>query len=214
MRRTLLVALLILGLTMVPFGKAEAANLDVDVDIVWPSILILYCYSDVDITVLSADLANLLTGVANGDQPVPIAGPGVANAGLVGATLVADVNLGPSVPALLVSEANIPLIIDNVCAIRAIATNGGGGVQVSVAYTANTILDSAGAGTGTIDLIGAPAVRVDAGAFGSPVAFAPAGLGTLHNVDVQVNLDASNADEADTYSSAAAGNFTVTATLI
>jgi len=214
MKRTLLVALLILGLTMVPFGKTEAANLDVDVDIVWPSILILYCYSDVDITVLSADLASLLTGTASGDQSIPVAGPGVANAGLVGATLVADVTIDSDVPALTVSEANIPLIIDNVCAIRAIATNGGGGVQVSVAYTANTTLDSAGAGTGTIDLIGAPAVRVDAGAFGSPVTFAPAGLGTLHDVDVQVNLDASNADEADTYSSAAAGNFTVTATLI
>jgi hypothetical protein len=214
MKKVLLVGLLVLGLATLPIGRAEAANLNVDVDIVWPSILILYCYSDVDITVTSAVLGQLMTGVASGDQGVAVAGPGAANATVVGSTLVADVLLGTPDTDLLVSEANIPLIIDNVCAIRAIGTNGGTGVQVGVAYTANTTLDSAGAGTGTIDLAGAPAVRVDAGAFGSPVTFAPGGLGTLHNVDVQVNLDASNADEADTYSSAAAGNFTVTATLI
>lgn len=214
MKRVLLASLLVLGLVIVPFGQTEAASLNVDVDIVWPSMLILYCYSDVDITVTSAVLGQLMTGVASGDQGVPVAGPGTATASVSGASLLADVTLGSPDTDLSVSEANIPLIIDNVCAVRAIATSGGAGVQVGVAYTANTTLDSAGAGTGTIDLIGTPAVRVDAGAFGSPVSFTPAGLGTLHNVDVRVNLDASGADEADTYSSAAAGNFTVTATLI
>ena len=203
-------ALLLALMLVMPAPTAQAASLNVDVDIVWPSILILYCYSDVDVTVTSAVLGSLFTGTASGDQGVPVAGPGAAVATLSGTDLVADVNLGSPDTDLLVDPAAVNLILDNVCAIRAVSTAGGSGVQVDVALTANTQLLN---GTATIDLSN-PQVRVDAGAFGAPVTFTPGGLGTLHNVDVQLSLDVSGADEAGTYSSAVDDNVTVTATLI
>lgn len=206
--------LLALGMLLVPATPAQAASLNVDVDIIWPSILILYCYSDVDITVTSAVLAELVTGTANGDQGIAVAGPGTANATVSGTGLTADVNLGSPDTDLApgVDLSNLALTIQDVCAIRAIQTNGGSGVQVSIAYTANTTLTNGG--TGTITLTGTPQVQINGGGFGSPATFTPSGLGTTDAVDVQLILDASSADEAGTYSSAVDDNITVTATLI
>lgn len=193
-------------------SPAQAASITTDVDIILPSILILFCYDDITVTITQANLVTL-TGAASADDDIGTAG-GTVTPGVVASTLEGTViTLDTALPSAVDPTAILLNMLD-VCGVRAIISGAATGVDVSFALTGNTTLTGSVAGSMTVNSGG---VRNGSGAgafadFTFPAA--SLGLGTVATIDVQLNLDLSSATTAGTYSSAAAGTFTVTAVII
>lgn len=194
------------ALTLV--APVQAASVTTDVDINLPSILILFCYDEIDVTITAANLATLMVGgAATGDDAATTA-LGTTTPAVVGTNLEGTVITLSS--ALNVNEDAVFLNLLEVCGIRAIGN--GNGVDVSVALTANTTLaNTTGAGSILIDQAQTRANGGGAFAATYNIPDASLGLGNLNLVDVQLELDLTSASEAGDYSSAVDGTFTITA---
>lgn len=200
---------LVAGAMLIGYSQTvrAQASVTVDVDIDLPSILILFCFDEIDVTISAANLATLLTGVAStGEATVNTAlgavTPVVSGTTLEGTPVVLDT-------ALTVDPSAVFLNLLGVCGVRALGA--GNGVDVSVAGV-NLTLDGPGTSQITVDAV---ATRDNAvgGAFGPTfnIVEANLGLGNVRLIDAQLELDLSSAQEAGTHSSGTAGTFTITA---
>jgi hypothetical protein len=191
--------------------KVQAAQLQTDVDINLPSIIVLYCFDFIDVNV---DATNFLTAVgANGTTGNDALFTN--NPAAVSATGTPDL-LTANPVTLNVESAGIgttaDLRLNGACAFRAIGSD----VDVSIA-TDETTLETA-SGNSSIEVTGAevgdagsaPAgATAFAGSYTVPAA--DLGFGNVRFIDVQLALDFADALESGDYSSATDGTFTVTA---
>ncbi len=197
-------------LVLAPFLTAlslGAASVTLDVDVEVPSMLVLYCFDEIDVTLSSANLASLLAGVgATGDDtqttPLGTVTPTVVGSSLQGTVVTLDTTLAPG------DSTAVFLNLLGVCAVRAVGS--GNGVDMTIVSNNTTLTGP----TGTI-LVDAVGTR-RAGGAGFAAAFnipeASLGLSNVNFVDVQLELDMSNARTAGSYSSTVDGTFTITAT--
>lgn len=170
----------------------HAASLSTDIDVDLPSIIALYCYDSVTVDVSAAGLTAALGGAPE-------------TAGLGGKTITSfSDDLGAaSNTAITAPNTTVDLQLNNVCAFRALVSNG---VGVSVAQNA-TALDHA---TDTTASIGIPAAGV---ALTSATSVTTGlGLGAAPTgIDVKVPLDLTNATASGVYSEDEVFTVTVTA---
>lgn len=190
-------------------SPAYAAELETDIDVTLPSIIVLSCYDSVDVNVTAA---GLLTAMGTTVDATTADGGTIDGgaAGSITATGAAG-ELTADATALTVGTADtdVKLNMTNICAFRAIGAANG--VTVSVATTTNTTLDGP---SGTSIVVSDPKTRENGGgAFSGTsydVAAADLGFGSVKGVDVQVELDLSGANVAGDYSSSTDGTFKVT----
>lgn len=170
---------------------AQAASLSTDVDVSLPSIIALYCYDSVSVNVS-----------ANGLSAALGAAPNATGTGLGAATVTAlDSDLGADAQgAVAAMGSSVDLKLNNVCAFRALVTNG---VDITVDPAATPTLTNAAGGE--IDATGITLITpgtVSAG-LGLGVAATP--------ISVNVPLNLANASAPGTYSKADLFTVTVTA---
>lgn len=169
----------------------QAASLSTDVDVSLPSIIALYCYDSVSVNVS-----------ANGLSAALGAAPNATGTGLGAATVTSlDSDLGADAEGAVSSMASsVNLDLNNVCAFRALVTNG---VDVTVAQATDPkLLNAAG---GEIDADGIS--LLSAGSVSTGL-----GLGVAATpISVRVPLDLANASAPGTYSKADLFTVTVTA---
>jgi len=174
---------------------AQQASLSTDVSVSLPEVIVLSCFDSVAVNVSAAALS---TAAGIGDTEEVLAGVAETAVGTDGQLTV---GLDAASGAAAINSA-VNLAINNVCAFRALVTNG---VDVTVANgTGVNSLDLVGStggesiGFGTVALT--TAASVPATSLGLGVAPTP--------ISVSVPLDLANATAAGTYTAADA--FTVT----
>ena len=185
------------------FAQATG-NVDVDINL-QNGITILYYYSSVDVNINLTDIAG--TAGCTGAAGTFACSQGAAAAAVTAAptppvsptALVANFNIAP--PALGLSATALPLVLQNVWAVR--AAGGGATTTVSVAAGAGTTLTSAGGST-----IGLGSYQVASGAAGpaASIQFPDPGLVTPRSGDVRLSLNLTNATELGMYSTTAGSN--------
>lgn len=159
---------------------AQAASLSTDVDVSLPSIIALYCYDSVSVSVDADGLTAAL-----GDAPVT-AGLGSTSIDSFTADLGADANGGIVAPA-----TSVDLQLNNVCAFRALVTSG---VSVSVAEAADPTLVNATVPAAVINATGVELTTAAEVTTGLGLAAAPT------PISVKVPLDLTDASAPGTYS--------------
>ena len=185
---------------------AKAASVNVDVDITLPQVLLLYCYSDVSVTVPGAALANLgatslsltagTNGVEAGDSSL-LGSTSQTATNSSGTTL--DVNLSASGVSDGSGFSTATLNLNNVCAVRGLASSN---VAVSVDAASDTVLT--GPGTGNTITVNSYTP--------SPTSTAVT-LGSATQIDVALALNLSSVNGPGNFAMAGSNKMIVTATL-
>ena len=203
-------------------GASAQASLNVDVEFDFPALIVLSCFDTVTVELDGDTLltdAGFTPGAGTADTSVSAAGAG---------PITLDTpTTGQSFDATGVDPAtgdfsSVDVTVNGVCGIRALGT----GADVGVDLTLNeSTLDGSGSGSITISTLGGrdggTTVGGATGAFttvaaeGDTAEFAVAttsGFGTVQYVDVQFDLDLSDALDAGSYgcTSCTDGVFTVT----
>lgn len=198
------------GLTAAHGVKAQSLNVDVDID--FPSIVILYCYDTVEVNFTATSLLTTL-GVSSTTEGTATQTVAATETSPVGG-LTTGTALNTLSPAAVTGFNSVPMDLNGVCAVRAVGT--GGDVQVDLALTANTTLIN---GTSEIEVTGitgrdgGTSAGSSSGAFsGATFALATSGFATPQFIDVQLDLDLTNTTAAGVHSSASDDTFTVTIT--
>lgn len=199
LRRAALLAVAAMPFTLATSHDAQA-QVNVDVNITLNGIVILDYYSQIDVTIPSAVLGGLFncTGTVTAGQACDQGSTGAlvatGNASQLTATPTDVPTPGPGG-----SPANVPLVLEDVWAVRAIAT-AGQNVNVGITATGGPLVN----GSASI-AIGSPSV--------SPASFAPPGLVNPTYGDVTLGLNLTNATLAGTYSSVSGQDYTLNVTL-
>lgn len=197
--RKFLAAVSAAALIAFPISSARSADVDIDVDITLPEVLILYCYNAVNVNISQTQLAALLnTGLtfdANGTASSTALGDaGSTTPATVNATSVV-VNLSATGTAAdLPTLGSKTLQLNNICAVRALATTG-----VNIAVTGPATVTS---GSSSIALT----------SWGGTLTAGTVSLGTATAVNVSATMDLTNLTALGTHSSTT--DVTVTATLL
>jgi hypothetical protein len=186
-------------------AQQAAAQVDVDVNITLNGLVILNYYSQIDVTIPSAVLGGLFSCAGGGSISAP---GGVAcnqgSAGAVTATGTAtQLTAAPTdvpTPGPGTTPSAVPLVLEDVWAVRAIANSG---QTVGVTVTAGVEALTNGAASIAI-----------AGATVAPASFAPPGLVNPTYGDVTLTLNLANATLAGAYSSLSGDDYTLDVTLL
>jgi hypothetical protein len=210
-------ALAIGALAPSPAQSQASGTVDVDINL-QNGITILYYFSALDVNVNITDIVGTLpagcSALTAGAETACAMSPAAAvtaspTGGPPATSLQANFNIAP--PALGLNPAVMPLVLQNVWAVRAI----GGGANTSVAIAAGTT--TLNGPSGATMVLGAFQVA-STGATGSPgatISFPDPGLVNARSGDVRLNLNMTNATQTGTYSTATpAGdtNYTLTVT--
>lgn len=193
-----------LALSMAAVAPSAQAQVAVDVNINLEGIVILYYYDVINVTIDAAALGGLF-GLGSCSGSVT-AGVACSQSDRTGTATFAGGQLNlpnapfAATPAPGTPPANVPLFLENVWAVRAIA-NAGQQVQVSVAAGADPLLN----GAAQITLTGASV---------SPASFAPPGLVNPQYGSVTLGLNLTGATAAGVYSSASGTDYTLNVELI
>jgi hypothetical protein len=200
-------------------GTAHAQNAVVDLNVTLSPITMLYYVSTVNVTVPSSAMAGMLCGTgtasaiyntsaSNCDHGIS----GTLNATGSGTGLTANGAIGTN-PAGF-SGAAVPLLLQNVWAVRAIGGTSAN-TTVSISLGSSNTLTRTG-GTETI-VISAPLVSTTPAVSGNnttAVTFLDPGLVTAQQGNVSLTLNMTNATAAGLYSTTAAtsgdSNYTLT----
>ncbi len=170
---------------------AQAASLSTDVDVSLPSVIALYCYDSVSVSVDADGLTAAL-----GDAPVTTA---------LGSTSIesftADLGADES-ETIAAANTEVDLQLNNVCAFRALVTSG---VSVSVAEAADPTLVNEDDDAAVIDASGVELTSDEEVLTGLGLHVAPT------PISVKVPLDLTNASAPGTYSKEELFTVTVTA---
>ncbi|UXI67403.1 hypothetical protein [Tahibacter amnicola] len=193
------------------FAQATG-NVDVDINL-QGGVTILYYYSAVDVNINLTDVVGSLAGCSgSGDVscsqgPAAAAVTAVPTPAVSPTELVANFNISP--PALGFNAASLPLVLQNVWAVRAVG--GGANTTVAVAGGAGTTLAGPTAGTS----IGLSGFQVQSGAAGpaSSIQFPDPGLVNARSGDVRMSLNLTSATQLGMYSTTAGSNTDVNFTL-
>lgn len=186
-RGGLAAAVLALGFSL---PSQSQAQMDVDVTIGINEIIILYAYTDLTVDIPAAALESILSpsGTCSGsidcDQ-----GADSATASFNAGSLEADFNLSSS---LGTSPSNVPVVLQNVWAVRGISDNQ---LAVDVTLGDNTL--SNGGSTITVNSVASSGSQVSGG-------FPAPGLGSEEVGDVSMDLDLSAVDAAGNHTAAGA----------
>jgi len=195
MKKLLIGVTLALALvTVMPRAASAQATGATDIDITLEGIIILHFFSEVDVTINSADMASFL-----GIGPAVDQGASGGIATLVGTDFEVDLNIVPTDPVNDPASAN--LVLQNAWAVRALSTPGTD-VGVTGSVTGNPLAHVSGGGE-FIDITNATA---------APASFASPGLVFPQYGDVTLALDFTNATAAGTYNNG--GEYTLTADFI
>ncbi len=207
MRKFVRVACAAMALAAAMPSGAKAASVTVDVDVTLPQLLLLYCYSDVSVTVPAQQLANLVgagvTVTAEGTAPGGAAGDTStlgatsSNATVSGSDLDVTLNATGGVSTTGLTTATLNL--NNVCAVRGLANSA---VSIGIGGTSETSLSSTS--SGSISITGyTPSPTSATISLGSPTA-----------INVAMGLDLSGVTGAGNFAMSGTGNkMIVTATL-
>lgn len=182
---------LLLFLVLLPVGAYGQATGTTNVDVQVPNLVILHYFSQVDISLSSADLAGLFDTTDN---------QGEAS----GSGFSVDLAIAPTGGAGSVGSA--ALTLKNAWAVRAINANGVASTTVTITVAAGTKMT--GPNGSVIDVTGA-SINATGDAAGNPITFAAPGIATPQTGDVNLTLDLSDAVEAGSYTGA---QYTITAT--
>lgn len=200
--RKLLCVLTVAAAALVGYApKLHAASVGVDVDITLSSILILYCYNDINVTITGAALAEVLHGSATYSDGNGFAKGGVtATANGASTALEADLGITSDTTNTAFSGnlASVDLDLLNICAVRAIASSATG-------VTVGAVLNN-----GTLSGTSSNITIVSVGVTPATIGTGSLGLGTLNPIKATLELNLSTADLAETYTGASS-TFTVTA---
>ena len=168
------------------FGQVTATT---DIDISFPPLIILFYFSNVDVTISAADLEGLVLSAANPVDTGTGAGSGFSS------DLAIDATINFTNP----TSVNLDLL--NSWAVRAVGN--GNQVQVSVDHACggcDAVLEHSALGGEDITISGSQITSPSGGAFGgSSVNITPAGLGTAIFGDIRLVLDLTNAALAGDY---------------
>lgn len=217
-----LAALALASAAAFPSGAFAQAQGSVDVDITLNNgITILYYYSSVDVNISLTDLFGAPAGCTSvADTRACALAPPVsaANANVVGGELVANFSINPG--ALSINASAVPLVLQNLWAVRAV---GGTAATTTVAVAAgpSTTLNGPSGSS-----IGMSNFRVQTAAFGAAPAVGPGasvqfpdpGLVNARPGDVRIDLNLAAATALGDYSTTgtlatnADSNFTLTVT--
>jgi hypothetical protein len=197
--RWLTTSMLLAAALLATAPAAEAQN-SVDIDITLEGITVLHYYSNLDVTIDSTALAQMLgfggTGVDEGTGGAIT----VSSSPFSG-----DADLPTNVTAPTNDPSAVDLTIENAWAVRSISAAGTN--TVTTAITDPTLSHSVqGAGT---DIVISNARVSDGVSTGGSIQFASPGLITPHYGDVILELDMSTATYTGTYED---GVFTLAAT--
>ncbi len=201
LRRISLVAAAAVGLSAV--APSSQAQVSVDVNVTLDGIVILDYYNQINITIPSAALLNLTGCTLAGSVQQCSQGTISATATVAGSQLVVPTTPVPLTPVTgTIDLAAVPLLLEDVWAVRAIATAAQQvNVLVAVPGGASTLTN------------GAATIELSLGSGTNPVVFPPPGLAAPVHGNVSLELDLSNATLAGQYSSASGSDYTLTATL-
>lgn len=199
--RRILPAALLAAPLVLSSGQA-AAQVDVDVNITLNGIVILDYYSTVNVDIPSSVWTGMFTGCTT------------ITAGIACSQGVASVDASFSTPGLVaaptdvatpaptgVSLTALPLRLEDVWAVRALAASSANTVTVSVTDPGGPLAHTDG---GQILITGSSV---------NPATFAPPGLATAVHGDVTLTLDLANATRAGTYSSTGGNDYTLNVVL-
>jgi len=205
MKRTIVLSAMsvciLMGFSTPAFAQATG---EVDIDISFPPLIILYYYSDLDVTIPAAELLGILT---NGDDDIATAGGTVSvttNGNQLEGTLT-----GLDTDWDFADPEDVILDLSDIWAVRSVG-QAGGNTQVTISAPTNATLAGSNGGTIVVDDTD---IRVDTGSFDGDKAddFPPTGLLNAQLGDVRLELDISGATYEGDYSNAAGGQFTITA---
>ena len=217
-----LAALALATAAVFPSGAFAQAQGSVDVDITLNNgITILYYYSSVDVNISLTDLFGTPAGctAVSDTRACALAPPAAAvNANVLGSELVANFSINPA--ALSINPGAVPLVLQNLWAVRAV---GGSAATTTVAITAGTSTTLNGPASSSI---GMSNFRVQTPAFGAAPAAGPGasvqfpdpGLVNARPGDVRMDLNLTAATSLGDYSttgnlaSNADSNFTLSVT--
>lgn len=200
-------------------GTAHAQNAVVDLNVTLSPITMLYYFSTVNVTVPSSAMAGMLCGTGTASaiyntsaSNCDLGISGTLNATGSGTGLTANGAIGTN-PAGF-SGAAVPLLLQNVWAVRAIGGTSAN-TTVSISLGSSNTLTRTG-GTETI-VISAPLVSTTPAVSGNnttAVTFLDPGLVTAQQGSVSLTLNMTNATAAGLYSTTAAAtgdsNYTLT----
>jgi hypothetical protein len=199
MRKLITAAALVMALVLLAPAQAQAqASGDVDVAITVNGLVILYYYDNVDVTIPSSVMTQLLgTDAADADATWASS----VDATYVDATTLSVDNGAPDSATTPALPSGITLTIENAWSIRTLMGAGG---SVTVSASAN-VANLSGGASGTIGVGGAACQ-------GTCTVNGPQPLTTVHSGNVNLTgLDFTTVTAVDTFSAAAA--YTVTATI-
>lgn len=217
-----LAALALVSAAVFPSGAFAQAQGSVDVDITLNNgITILYYYSSVDVNISLTDLFGTPPGctAVSDTRACALAPPGAAvTANPVAGELVANFSINPA--ALSINPGAVPLVLQNLWAVRAVGGSANT-TTVTVAAGPSTTLNGPSGSS-----IGMSNFRVQTPAFGAAPAVGPAasvqfpdpGLVTARPGDVRIDLNLAAATALGDYTttgtlaSNADSNFTLTVT--
>jgi hypothetical protein len=190
---------MMIGCVFVSQPLLAQASGQTDVTIDFPPLIILFYYSQVDVTITTAALAGIVTGGA-GDTAI--------DQGTVAATAFTD-NLAIDTTTGFTSPGTVDLTLEEAWAVRAIGDSTGTG-DIEVAVTLDTAILTNPA-TDTITINSVTTSENGLGVYGASTTFAAQGLGTAVLGDVRLNLDLTAANSSGLYSG---GQFTITASAL
>lgn len=209
MQRTLtVIAAAVLAFTLsagAPTDARAQANGQIGVSIGFPPLIILYYFSNLDVTITEAALASYLT---NGAGPAFDEGNVSVTLTHTAGTSFDEQDAAISPAPLSGSMTDAFVVIRNAWAVRSVGRAAGGDTQVSMQSIDTATLSGSAGGTMNMDGV---AVRLagDTGTGALNVTWAPLGVSTPQFGDVVIELDMSNATTEGTYSG---GQFTIEAT--
>lgn len=191
-------------------GAAQAqATLQTDIDIDFPSIIILNCFDEIDVSFTGAQLLAALGVASNTVASGTGTTTAVDNAGAL------EGDAGPLLATPGGTVSSVLLNLNGVCAVRAVGT--GGVVNADLTLDDGTLTGAGGSTIAVNALNGRDGGSTAAGSGGAwsattggPTDFTVAtnGLGQLSFIDVQLDLDLSGVTAAGEHSGAA-DTFTV-----
>ena len=164
-----------------------------DVDINFPSIVILHYYGNIDVQLTSTALGNFLAGTpGNSGRDEGTAAP--AAGGFTQDMAITPTFAGGNDPSSAI------LTLENAYHVRGITIGGGtGNISVDINTTSATLTHANGAGSGTIDINGSSVQNTALGLGpASSIDYPSPGLGGEPG-DIVLDLDLSNANEAGWY---------------
>ena len=186
MRKFITAAFMLSAATFGYQQQATAASVGVSVDITIPSVMILYCFTGVNVNVSATDLATV-AGAASGAVTTGTA-PTVSitpTTGSIDATLTGLNTAGTNL-------SSVTLTLNDVCAYRAIGTD----VDVTLPGGASFSGTLSDGGTSAITMSN-PLVQVASSGFASSQSgVAASGLGTPVSIDLRATLDLSGVTSA------------------